>query len=174
MEVLNRTVLFYVLFCVLPAKAQQAPDAQAAKAIYLEVAGSSLGVTLNYDTRFRPGLTGLGLRAGVGLMGGFSEGLLSGYTAPMLLNYVIGSGRIGLDVGAGVTLGYVTRPGTHPLMDQQITKEGALLIGGTGNVGLRLQPAKTGLHVRLYWSPFLTGEGLTLGRVGLSLGMGFR
>lgn len=165
--------LLLLLFAHL-ARAQQAPDLQAAKAIYLEVAGSSPGVSLNYDTRFRPGLTGLGLRAGVGLMGGFSEGSLSGYTAPILFNYVIGSGRLGFEVGAGVTLGYVSRTGTHPLIDQQVTKEGPLFVGGTGNLGLRLQPAGTGLHVRLYWSPFLTSEGLAPGRVGLSLGLGFR
>ncbi|MFD2571981.1 hypothetical protein ACFSUS_15160 [Spirosoma soli] len=166
--------LYCWLLAALPSKAQSGLEGRAAKAIYVEVAGSSPGLSLNYDTRFRAGLTGLGVRAGVGVMGGFSEGALSGYTAPFLLNYVLGKGRIALEIGAGVAVGYATRTGTNPLTGVQVNEEGFLLLGSTGNLGLRLQPAKTGLQGRLYWSPFLTGDGLSLARIGLSLGVGFR
>ncbi|GAB4039165.1 hypothetical protein [Spirosoma gilvum] len=168
------------LLCVffigtLQIKAQEAPIDKAAKAIYLEGLGSGLGVSLNYDTRFKPGLTGLGIRAGIGgIRASSNVGSAGLVTFPVMINYVVGSNRVAFEAGIGFTPVYVTVTGTSPLTGDRQTIKGIGLFGGVGNVGMRLKPTEKGVHFRIYYSPFITSEGLQPSWFGMSLGYGFR
>lgn len=155
-------------------QAQLNPEPRAAKAIYLEALGSGIGLSLNYDTRFKPGLTGLGLRAGIGGISGSSgESRLSLISLPILVNYVLGNSRASFESGLGVTGIYVTGSGTDAVSGDRVRAKGAGF-NVAGNFGLRLQPKENGVHFRLYWSPFITTYGLQPSWLGLSLGYGFR
>lgn len=155
--------------------AQDVPAGRVAKAIYVEGLGSGLGVSVNYDTRFKPGLTGFGLRAGIGGIGGAgSNGSLGIVSFPVLVNYVVGNSRAAFEAGVGVTAGYITATGTNDLTGDNVNARGFGVFGGAGNFGLRLQPKRTGAHFRLYWSPFVTSYGFQPSWFGVSLGVGFR
>lgn len=171
----NIGLLSLLLLAAVQIKAQDAPAQRAAKAIYVEGLGSGLGVSINFDTRFKPGLTGLGLRAGIGGIGGSgSEGSIGLVTFPVLLNYVVGNSRVSFEAGAGVTAGYITVEGTNSLTGDDVSAKGFGVFGGAGNFGLRLQPKRNGAHFRLYWSPFVTSAGFQPSWLGASLGFGFR
>ena len=131
-------------------------------------------MSLNYDTRFKPGLTGLGLRAGIGGITGFSgQSRVSLISLPVLVNYVLGNSRASFESGLGLTGVYVTAAGNDAISGNHVTAKG-VGFNVAGNFGLRLQPKENGVHFRLYWSPFITNYGLQPQWLGLSLGYGFR
>jgi hypothetical protein len=149
-------------------------EQRVAKAIYVEALGSGIGLSLNYDIRFKPGLSGLGLRAGIGATSGSTDQTrISLMSLPILLNYVLGNSRASFEGGLGLMARYLTGAGTDVLTGDYVTAQGAG-VSIAGNVGLRLQPKQNGVHFRLYWSPFITDRGLQPKWLGLSLGYGFR
>lgn len=169
---------FYPFLLVLASlqsvQAQVISDQKAAKAIYLEALGSGIGLSINYDTRFKPGLTGLGIRAGIGGISGFSDqAQVRLISLPVLVNYVLGNSRASFESGLGLMASYVTAAGKDALTGDISNAQGAN-VSLAGNVGLRLQPKRNGVHFRLYWSPFITDHGLQPQWLGLSLGYGFR
>jgi hypothetical protein len=165
---------FLLFFIAQLSKAQSNSEQRAAKAVYLEVLGSGVGLSLNYDTRFKPGLTGLGLRAGIGgISGSSNQGSVTLISLPALVNYVLGNSRASFESGLGIMANYVTAAGRDALTGDYATGKG-VGVSVAGNFGLRLQPKQNGVHFRLYWSPFITDHGLQARWLGLSLGYGFR
>ena len=121
----------FLLFIAVPLKAQDTPAERPAKAIYVEGLGSGIGLAINYDTRFKPGLTGLGLRAGIGGVGGLSSlGTVSLITLPVLLNYVVGNSQASFEVGAGVTAGYLIATGTNTVTGDNVNVRGLVWLVG--------------------------------------------
>lgn len=170
----NRYLLLLLLIPFESVKAQVMLPQRAAKAVYVEALGSGIGLSLNYDTRFKPGLTGLGLRAGIGGISGSSDqSRVSLISLPVLVNYVLGNSRASFEGGLGLMVSYVTAAGKDALTGDYATAQG-VGVSVAGNLGLRLQPKQNGVHFRLYWSPFITDHGLQPQWLGLSLGYGFR
>jgi hypothetical protein len=167
--------LFLLLLLPLKSvKAQVVPEQRVAKAIYVEALGSGIGLSLNYDTRFKPGLTGLGLRAGIGgISGSGDQSRATLISLPILVNYVLGNSRASFESGLGLMASYITAEGKDALTGDYATAQG-VGVSLAGNFGLRLQPKQNGVHFRLYWSPFITDHGLQPRWLGLSLGYGFR
>lgn len=167
-------LLSYLLLVTLQLNAQDAPAGRPAKAFYVEGLGSGLGVSLNYDTRFKPGLSGLGLRVGVGgLDVSSSAGSIDIITLPVLVNYVAGNSRASFEAGVGVTLIHATAIGISTLPGDNAIEKGTG-VAGSANFGLRVQPKRNGVHFRLYWSPFVTSDRFEPRIFGASLGFGFR
>jgi hypothetical protein len=170
----NYYLLFFLFIPLQSMQAQVMPEQRVAKAIYVEALGSGIGLSLNYDTRFKPGLTGLGLRVGVGgISGSGDQSRVTLISLPVLVNYVIGNSRASFESGLGLMASYVTAAGKDAVTGDYATAQGAG-ISVAGNFGLRLQPKQNGVHFRLYWSPFITDHGLQPQWLGLSLGYGFR
>ncbi|MFD2572726.1 hypothetical protein ACFSUS_18950 [Spirosoma soli] len=170
----NIYLLLFLFLVTLELNAQDAPAERPAKAIYVEGLGSGLGVSLNYDTRFKPGLSGLGLRVGVGgLDVSSSAGSIDIITLPVLVNYVAGNSRAAFEAGVGVTVIRVSAISASTLPGDNIVAKGTG-VAGSGNFGLRVQPKRNGVHFRLYWSPFVTSDIFEPRIFGASLGFGFR
>jgi hypothetical protein len=164
---------------IFPCIAQKIPADRTAKAIFVEGLGSGVGLSINFDTRFRPGrLDGLGMRAGVGglSVSRVQENGLSANTGfvslPVLLNYVVGNSRAAFEAGAGVTGVYANESGFDAAGGY--SSEKGIGAFGTFNFGLRLQPKRTGAHFRLYWSPIVSVAGFQTLWLGFSIGVGFK
>lgn len=180
---MNRVVLLSLLLLVgFQLRAQEIAADRPAKAIYVEALGSGLGVSINYDTRFKPGLTGLGIRAGIGglsVSGQNTAGApgstvrIGVVTLPVLINYVVGNSIAAFEAGAGLQGVYISAEG-QDINSGTIDSSDGFTVGGTMNFGLRLQPRRNGVHFRLYWAPIVNGHGFQPKWLGLSLGFGFR
>lgn len=174
-------LLLLLLFAAFQTKAQEINAGKPAKAIYLEALGSGIGLSLNYDTRFKPGLTGWGMRGGIG---GFSfsgtdntgqSASIGIVTLPILANYVAGNSIAAFEAGAGILPAYVNASANDLATGGNgIASVKGLSLSGTLNAGLRLQPRNKGVHFRLYWSPLFNASGFYPKWLGLSLGYGFR
>ncbi len=175
-------LLSLILFVAYQSKAQEIIAERPAKAIYLEALGSGLGLSVNYDTRFKPGLTGWGVRGGIGGLNlsasdntgqSVSIGMV---TLPILANYVAGNSIAAFEAGAGLLPAYVNASASDLNSTSGITSGAVkgLSLSGTLNAGLRLQPRNKGVHFRLYWAPLFNKSGFYPKFGGLSLGYGFR
>lgn len=135
---------------------------------------------MNYDTRFAKGRNdGLGGRVGIGGLG-FSTtddqgnkvtaGLV---TVPIVLNYIVGNQRSGLELGAGATILYASSSGDSDGGVDDFIEVG---MGASGflNVGYRAQPIRNGPIFRLTWTPALNISGFSPSWLGISLGYAFK
>ena len=156
------------------AKAQMMPEQRVAKAIYVEALGSGIGLSLNYDTRFKPGLTGLGIRAGIGgISGSGDQGRVTLISLPVLVNYVLGNSRASFEGGLGLMASYVTAAGKDAITGDYATAQGAALVWQVISVYAYNQN-KTGFIFGFIGPLFITDHGLQPQLLGLSLGYGFR
>ncbi len=86
----NLTLLLCIFFYSTQAQAQRS------QAIYVELGGAGLVYTLNYDTRFSDTEDKLGARIGISV-------LPDAIIVPLQMNYLHGTGKHKLEVGAGFT-----------------------------------------------------------------------
>lgn len=155
------------------------PAARHNKAIFIELLGSGMGVTANYDMRFSKGRQdGFGIRAGVGGMLLESNvtdeaSIHSNFTTfPIVVNYLIGKKRSALEAGIGIVPMYgnlVKDSSTQPKMEEKGWGS-----TGTLNLGYRYQPLNSGFVFRLTWSPAVNSTGFSPAWFGMSLGYGFK
>lgn len=159
------------------------PADRRAKSIFLELGGSGLVYSLNYDTRFAAGRNdGFGVRAGISALGISGRNNTTGegvnatiVTLPLMLNYIIGQRRSSLELGAGITMIYLDADGN-------VDVDGAaenFAVEGFGpaaalNVGYRAQPILNGPIFRFTWSPIISGETASLAWLGISIGYAFK
>nr|WKN38438.1 hypothetical protein K4G66_06950 [Tunicatimonas sp. TK19036] len=156
------------------------PDDRRAKSIYLEALGNGLTISLNYDTRFAKGRNdGLEARIGVGGLGlsgtddqgnNVTVGLV---TIPIMLNYIVGNRRSGLELGAGATILSVSSSADVDGQVDDFVENG---VGASGffNVGYRAQPLRNGPIFRLTWTPAFNAAGFSPSWFGISLGYAFK
>ncbi|GAB3162710.1 hypothetical protein [Telluribacter humicola] len=152
------------------------PDRRA-KAIYMEAFGSSgFYYSLNCDMRFRKGLKGWGVR--VGITKPVTVGVATTYSGPILINYVTSERSVALEAGLGIVVANTRY--THEDQYNVIRKYSHYDYNyGVANVGIRVQPKRTGIMWRLYWAPnWVMGPDYnnqkTLMWFGTSLGVGFK
>ncbi|MBO0932835.1 hypothetical protein [Fibrella aquatilis] len=152
------------------------------KAVYLEGLGSGLLLSVNYDFRFRNTQDGLGMRIGVGGLsvaatatnnnGTTSPARLGVVTMPILLNYLVGKGRVAFEMGAGVTPIYLSA--TKYQTNNEFVQNSNFGVLGTLNAGLRVQPIRNGVVFRLDWTPMISDTGFQPAWAGVSLGYAFK
>ena len=143
------------------------------KAIFLELGGSGLLYSFNYDQRLQRGRQdGMGFRVGIGGLGAsFSadgEGTrarASYVAAPLTFNYLLGARRHALELGAGATLFNGQVDGQ--VDDQNFDVNGFAAIPHA-NIGYRFQALDDGFVGRFTYSPFLSGG---YAHFGLSFGI---
>ena len=153
------------------------PADRRTKAIYIEAFGSSgFGVSLNYDTRFRRGHDGWGFR--VGVASPIRQGRVATYSVPVLLNRVLplSGNRISVEVGAGFIATY--RRLTYEDQNFIVRHQASISYPAVANLGLRIQPLRTGIVWRIYWAPTWrigsSFQSTDLHLIGTSLGIAFR
>lgn len=136
------------------------------KAIYFEWKGNGIGKSINFDTRFSNGRSGLGLRVGIGATeieydrAGENSFTYDALTFPAAINYVFGKRRHSLETGVGFTT----------ILEQNDTE-----FGGQAflNLGYRFKPIRNGIVFRFNYTPTFDAEGVEFGKTGISLGWGF-
>lgn len=139
--------------------AQESPAAErdmARNGMYLEVLGSGLLYSLNYDRRFSDSFTARIGYGGIGRAG----------AVPLTANYLAGRGNHRLELGIGPV--FVFAP--DDLEDEFSDVSGSL--SGTAILGYRYQPIAGGWLFRAALTP-LFSEGGFLPWVGLSVGRAF-
>jgi hypothetical protein len=176
-----RTLLLFLLVPLYTSLAQVSVNdtidkpfkAHRAKAIYVEVLGSSgLDYSLNYDMRFKTGRKGWGFRAGITRPA--QVGQTEIFSFPLLINKVQSDRRAALEVGAGFVVNY--KKLTFEDSNNIIQRRQSVQFPAVANVGVRLQPLRTGVIWRLYWAPSWrigSSESPYLQWFGTSLGIGF-
>jgi hypothetical protein len=110
-------------------------NAQRTKIAYLELLGNGIFYSLNYDTRFANTHDGLGARLGISFY------RKEAIAVPIHLNYVIGSGNHGLELGGGVYT-YVRLQGSD-----------GVIFFPSGVVAYRYQPLDKHFSFRAGWMP---------------------
>lgn len=143
-------------------------DGLIRQAIFLEALGSGGLFSLNYDQRLKSGNDGLGVRIGLGLGTGYeinADEYKRRVTLPLMVNYIFGRGRSGLETGIGITPEYAV---SKPQDDQRMNAWGNL------NVLYRFQPTKKGFIMRVGWTPIIgAGGDLDPYFAGVSFGYSF-
>lgn len=176
-----RTLLFFLIIPFYSLFAQvdvnHAVDGtfkvHRAKAIYAELLGSSgLDYSLNYDMRFKAGRKGWGFRAGITRPS--QVGQTEIFSFPLLINRVQSNRRAALEIGAGFVVNY--KKLTFEDSNNITQRRQSVQFPAVANVGIRLQPLRTGVVWRLYWAPTWrigSSQSTNLRWFGTSLGIGF-
>jgi len=152
-------LLVAVMSC--PAFSQSKPNS-----FYLEVAGSGGLYSVNYDRLFTENI---GMRIGFTYFSADWFGFFSDVDIlliPATLNYLVGSGKHKLELGAGPVFasGSMDFFGSDPVSGSGV--------GWTGTIGYRYQKNEGGFMWRIGFTPFLGGgQFVPLG--GISLGYSF-
>jgi hypothetical protein len=131
---------------------------RAPQAIYTELGGAGLLLSLNYDSRFSKRVDGLGFRVGVGYS--FTNDP-SFFTVPVGLNYLLGRNGNYFEVGAGVTyVGLSSNNGDAfvSIGNNDLTNKTSFLFT-TISFGYRRQPINGGFNFRGGFTPvFVEGQ----------------
>ena len=166
------------LGCIVPAAAQLDGNAypdRFNKAVYLELGGSGLLYSLNYDMRLTRGRQdGMGFRVGIGgisARGSTNDDTAqAGYLAiPVTFNYLIGERRHALELGAGATL---LDFNAHGNVDNDYFDADFTGPVPHANIGYRYQSLDNGFTGRLTYTPFI-GDGIEHW-IGISFGVNFK
>ena len=153
------------------------PDRRA-KAVFIDIDLMGAGPTINFDMRFKKGTNiGYGARIGFGASLRNKNQYYNIYQIPIGVFLTKGKERVMWETGFRIT-GYRT---DVPYQINSVTgargdfwKRGYVASFG-GNIGMRINPKKTGGVARIYWAPMFTpGEFPWLFNFGISAGFGFK
>lgn len=144
------------------------------KSVFAEALGSGVGISGNFEMRFKKGRNdGFGFRAGLGLGAFYSSsgeerfGADRRYvTFPVMANYIKGINRSGFETAIGFT--------SQVAFSKVADYEQSYIPLGSLNVGYRLQPLKDGLLIRATWTPFFDNKGFYPSWAGFSIGYSFK
>jgi hypothetical protein len=131
---------------------------RAPQALFTELGGAGLLLSLNYDSRFSKRVDGLGFRVGVGYS--FTNDP-SFFTVPIGLNYLLGRNGNYFEVGAGVTyVGLSSNNGDAfvSIGNNDLNNKTSFLFE-TISFGYRRQPINGGFNFRGGFTPvFVQGQ----------------
>lgn len=174
------SVAFLMVVLLPQVQAQSETAAHYNKAIFVEVLGDGIGISANYDMRFKKGVQdGLGFRAGIGGLNinGTDENSQSAsvriLTVPLSINYLIGKRRSAFEAGLGVTPLYANAA-VYDVSGGGITDVNGWGASGFINLGYRFQPLKNGFVFRFDWTPAFNSAGFSPAWFGVSAGIGFK
>lgn len=169
------SIIFFVLSTNVLA--QDAPSSRdlnthepgkRAQSFYFELLGPGATYSFNYDTRFQDTLNGFGGRAGLSYIAVDGNGV---FTAPFMLNYLLGKEGKYFEMGLGAT--YISFSSAESAEDNEVLFVDDSTVFGTMVFGYRKQPVDGGFMFRIGISPFF-GEGNFIPYYGyLSLGYTF-
>lgn len=141
------TKIWLLAFFLLSSSASAQQDRNPTHAIYLEVGGPGIVASGNVERTFFDGRAAA--RVGIGVKGVWSTWMV----CPLGLRALIGRGQHKLEVGAGVVVPGHSIRSTYP----------------TAVLGLRIEPAESGLFLRQAFTPYWDGDRLRKS-IGFSIG----
>ena len=140
----KRTTL--VLILLLLSLSLLSQEKSRRQAVYLELLGSGVIGSVNYDFRFKPGDDGLGMRMGFG----YVPDVL---VIPIGLNGVIGKNRVSFEYGFGISAAVFLENKSNDLtFANNVDNLGFI---GFGKMGVRIRPKNKGLFFNLHWNPLI-------------------
>lgn len=135
------------------------------QAVYLEVLGSGVIGSINYDFRFKPGNDGLGMRAGFG----YVPDVL---VFPIGLNGLIGKKRVAFEYGSGISAAVFLRSVSNDLSFSSGTDHLGFI--WFGKAGIRITPKNNGVFFNFNWNPLINKEETRWAWFGLGIGYGWK
>ena len=162
-EIALRISLFILICGICPGKSWGQEDLKR-KSIYLELGGSGIIGSVNYDFLFKPGNDGLGMRVGLGFVP-------NTIVVPIGLNGLIGKKKVAFEYGAGISAAFIFAD-----VDNLTFNFGSDHFGfiGYGKVGMRISPKENGVVFNIHWNPVITAEKLRLLWFGLGIGYSWK
>ena len=160
---MNKKILFISLVTLCSVNV----TAQHRKLSYIELGGSSIFGSINYDMRFSSNVNdGLGARIGFGgTFGTFDTDRI--YTAPIGVNYVYGKGRNGLLIGVNSVLAFNGEDVKKPSDFKSVIF--------SADIGYRFTPKDNGLSFQATYSPlFNTVDGNMPFWIGAGIGYSWK
>ncbi len=138
------------------------------KAIYAEVGGAGLAISVNFDNRFGADRKGLGYRIGAGY---FSDGYGNTvFTIPMQVSYLFTKDENNfIELGGGTT--FLNSTGNNKGPTFIFDKVTGFI--GTATLGYRYQPVDHKLNFRIDFVPIFYDEGISWAG-GVSIGYNFK
>jgi hypothetical protein len=173
------TVSFALLFFVSSRLSAQSiiPPLKPTRAIYLEAGGAGLSYSFNFDSRFK-GEKGWGWRGGLSYISRPED--LKLFSAPLQVNYLLGSHTNFIELGAGLTYFYLDDYLYYNGTGYTSSDESELLLPvktkgdvmATFTFGFRHQP-KQGIMYRFALTPVANSSGFWPLFAGASFGYSF-
>lgn len=114
--------------------------------MYLELLGSGVIGSVNYDFRFKPDNDGLGMRMGFG----YVPNVL---VFPIGLNGLIGKNRVSFEYGAGISAAVFLNNKSNDLTFSNGMDNLGFI--GFGKLGVRITPKNRGVFFNLHWNPMI-------------------
>lgn len=142
--------------------------AQHRKFGYLELGGSSVFTSLNFDMRFtKQSNDGLGFRVGAGSSFGVFD-IDKIYTAPVGLNYIVEKGKNGFIIGANSVFAISGEP-----KDKKSDDFKSVIF--SADMGYRYTPTNNGFSFQATYTPlFDTTEGTMPFWIGVGIGYSWK
>lgn len=125
------------------------------QAVFAELGGNGIVLSINYDRRFNKRTTGLGFRAGLGYS---FDSYTPFVSLPLAINYLMGRRNSFFEVGVGETpvfIGTLKNYGNISIGDENFDDKDVVLFTML-NVGYRLQPVRGGFNLRAGFMPLFT------------------
>jgi len=150
-------------------------ERKANNLVYLELLGNGGLYSINYermlgkDLSARAGFSYFSIGAGVSDGQTTSSAKASIYTAPLMVNYLVGGKNHKLEAGAGATVVYVSASAKGAGISSSAEGVGVV---GTGTVGYRYSPMDGGFVFRVGYTPMF-GKGGYQSWGGMSFGGAF-
>ncbi len=147
----------------VPLAAAQAPPARTARnSVFIELGGSGVLYSINYDRvineyfSVRAGLEYMSVSASVSAGGSTASAKATFLGIPVIGNFLWGNENHKLEVGAGLTIFRVT--GSASSLDAVASGSGVAPVG-TGVIGYRYAPHDGGFTFRAGFTPLFSKEG---------------
>lgn len=134
-------IIFAVLFCSSVFAQEKVP-----KFLNIELAGNAKHLSINYDSRFTPGIGGLGFRAGVGGTWSYYSRDKVSLNIPIGLNYLLGNKQHFAEMGLVAIPEYYFG-----------TSSKNIFFSTNANLGYRYV-SKSGIMLNALWTPQLTKD----------------
>jgi len=140
-----------------------------AQSVYFELLGAGLTYSFNYDSRFQNTLNGLGGRVGVSYLSADGNSI---FTAPIMLNYLLGKHGKYFEMGVGATFVNFDSNKANNSNNEILFVESS---GVYGNMvfGYRKQPVDGGFMFRAGISPIFNANNFLPYYGYISLGYSF-
>ena len=173
-------VLLFVLFYINALAQKTETEISPRKNIYLELGGNGIAFNVMYETRFKPGADGPGIKAGVG---GFTTSYENLFTVPVGINWLLSKDdKNYFEAGFGATFlhyeqkydyGFYPTYPTYPTEIINLTIDKPNSVYGHLTLGYRRQPAKGGIMWGVALTPHFNQNGFWPVWVGVKFGYSF-
>jgi hypothetical protein len=155
---MKKNVLLLIFLLVFSSSFSQ--EKLKRKAVFVELLGSGIIGSVNYDFRFKPGNDGLGMKTGFG----FVPKVL---IIPIELNGVIGKKRIAFEYGGGISAVIFLDDVGDNLAFSNSENFGYTLFA---KAGIRVTPKNKGLFFSFNWNPIINSVETRWTWFGLGIG----